>query len=60
MAGEKPTERELRKFCKEYIIKMLELQRVRLKGADLFKPDEIKKVELDLIEESLSYVEELL
>jgi len=49
-------ELDFEQLCKEYTIKLLELQRVKLNASDNIKPSEEKKCELELIEKSIKYL----
>ena len=53
-------EKEFKKYCKEYTIKLLEMQRTKLKCINLgwTKNDAERNVEFELIEGSIKYLKE--
>lgn len=47
---------EILDLCREYTIKLLELQKVKTKGVNLFEPSKEKKCELAMIDKSIEYL----
>ena len=43
-------------WCIEYTIKLLEFQKVKTKGVNLFEPSKEKKCELAMIDKSIEYL----
>ena len=43
-------------WCREYTIKLLELQKVKTNGVNLFEPSKEKKCELAMIHTSIEYL----
>lgn len=43
-------------LCREYTIKLLELQKEKTKGVNLFEPSREKKCELLMIDKSIEYL----
>lgn len=43
-------------LCRQYTMKLLELQKVKTEGVGLFKPDEEKQTELYLINKSIEHL----
>ena len=47
---------EILDWCREYTIKLLEFQKVKTKGVNLFEPSKEKKCELAMIDKSIEYL----
>lgn len=47
---------EILDLCREYTIKLLELQKVKTKGVNLLEPSKEKKCELAMIDKSIEYL----
>lgn len=47
---------EILDWCREYTIKLLELQKVKTKGANLFETSQKTKCELAMIDKSIEYL----
>ncbi len=43
-------------WCREYTIKLLELQKVKTNSVNLFEPSKEKKCELAMIDKSIEYL----
>ena len=54
------TNKELKSYCFEYIDKLLQIQKIKVKGLDLIKKEnEDRDVELKLIDESMKLINRL-